>query len=1041
MEANYKQLIKNAPFGYALHKIILNDKGNPIDYQFIDVNTSFEKLTGLKAEQIINKTVTEVIPGITQEDFDWIACYGEIAINGGEKEFEQYSAPLDRWYKVQVNSSEKFYFTTFFTDISPEIQLINLSKQFLDQKNSEIDYQQIIDGMQALSGAKYLSFNLFDENGRDFTTVAIAGIKEHIQKATELIGYKLIGKKWKFDPLRAEKIQGKNITRYKSLQELTANIISSPIIAILEKTFKLGEVAIVKIMKADISLGDFTIVMSKGESLRNDLLVEIFAQQLGLYLDRKKVEKSLLESEEKLRNLIKDMQVGVLLQGSKAEIIMSNPKALEFLGISEEQLLGKTSFDPDWNVIHEDGTPFPGALHPVPQSIALRQPIRNVIMGVFRPLLNDRVWLMVDAEPQFYTDGSVKQVVCSFIDITKRKMAEQALRDSEEKYRILLENSGIGVGVFNLDGKIQLFNQKALEHLGGKAEDFIGKSLQQVFGEDAASEYLRRFKEVLKADKNLEYEDFVSLASGDHYFISNYTSIKNTNAEIVGIQVLSHEITERKLIEKALEETNTYLENLLNYANAPIIVWDSQLRITRFNHAFENLSGRSEEEVLGKPIDILFPPKKLKISMDLIRKASTGERWETVEIEILNKDTTVRTLLWNSATLFTPNDHSPIATIAQGQDITERKKAELILLESELNYRTLFKTSPSGILKLDENGIILEANEAFLKTSLYTLEELIGSNVRILTSPEYTYIVDENIHRLFNGETLEEEVLSRRKDGSYRILLLRENAITLPNGRKGILSVSTDITERKQAEEKIILQNTELQNLNATKDKFFSIIAHDLRSPFNSFLGLTQIIAEELNSLTMDQLQKFAESMRKSATNLFRLLENLLEWAQLQQGNIPFNPDRFNLLSLAKESIEMVVETAQTKQIEIFYDIPSDLEVFADSNIVQTIIRNIVSNSVKFTSKGGHILISAIINPEKDIQISIADSGIGMDNILMANLFNLGVNTSRKGTEGELSSGLGLILCKEFVEKHGGKLWVESEKGKGSCFIFTLKNA
>ena len=246
------------------------------------------------------------------------------------------------------------------------------------------------------------------------------------------------------------------------------------------------------------------------------------------------------------------------------------------------------------------------------------------------------------------------------------------------------------------------------------------------------------------------------------------------------------------------------------------------------------------------------------------------------------------------------------------------------------------------------------------------------------------------------------------------------------------------LREKKQLKEKIELQFVQLQELNATKDKFFSIISHDLRSPFNSFLGLTQIMAEELPNLTMDEIQKFADSMRKSATNLYRLLENLLEWSQIQQGLIPYNPELIRLLPVVKESVEMILESAKNKQIEIIFDIPPDIEVYAENNSLQTIIRNLVSNAVKFTPKGGNIHIFAKSNPDNSVEISVNDSGIGMKPAMIENLFKLDVSTSRKGTEGELSTGLGLFICKEFIEKHGGKLWVESQEGKGSTFTFLL---
>ena len=197
-------------------------------------------------------------------------------------------------------------------------------------------------------------------------------------------------------------------------------------------------------------------------------------------------------------------------------------------------------------------------------------------------------------------------------------------------------------------------------------------------------------------------------------------------------------------------------------------------------------------------------------------------------------------------------------------------------------------------------------------------------------------------------------------------------------------------------------------------------------------------MAEELPSLTLTEMQEISESMKKSAVNLFRLLDNLLNWAKMQQGLIPYSPEYLTLLSVITESVQIIDESAKSKIIEITYDIPTDLKLFADSNLLQTVIRNIVSNAVKFTPKGGKIIISAKVNDQKNVQISIKDTGIGMSSALIDNLFRLDVKTGRKGTEGEPTAGLGLLLCKEFVEKNRGVIWAESVVGEGSTFYFTL---
>jgi signal transduction histidine kinase len=288
--------------------------------------------------------------------------------------------------------------------------------------------------------------------------------------------------------------------------------------------------------------------------------------------------------------------------------------------------------------------------------------------------------------------------------------------------------------------------------------------------------------------------------------------------------------------------------------------------------------------------------------------------------------------------------------------------------------------------------------------------------------------------RLRNGEIVVSERYILGPDGFQIPIEMRTKM--MPNGM--YQSIIRDITERKESEKTLQLKNEELSKLNAEKDKFFSIIAHDLRSPFNAFLGLTRMMEEELSALTMDEIQKIAENMGKSANMLFHLLENLLEWARMQQGLRSYNPKPFKLLSMVYKSIDLVFDSAEKKKINLGFNIPDDLIVIADEQMLESLMRNLVFNAIKFTPHGGHITIAASVKPDNSVEISIRDTGIGMNQKMIDDLFRLDAHTHRNGTDGELSTGLGLIICRDFVEKHGGKLWVESEEGKGSTFYFTL---
>ena len=233
-------------------------------------------------------------------------------------------------------------------------------------------------------------------------------------------------------------------------------------------------------------------------------------------------------------------------------------------------------------------------------------------------------------------------------------------------------------------------------------------------------------------------------------------------------------------------------------------------------------------------------------------------------------------------------------------------------------------------------------------------------------------------------------------------------------------------------------QREELSEANSTKDKFFSIIAHDLRGPLGGFMGLTEILADEFSIFSQEEQMEIMTDLSRSARNIYNLLENLLEWSQMQKGQTSFNPRRLNLSNIIMDCITALSGSSRKKGIDINTDFQDNCELFADKYMLQTIIRNMVANAIKFTPKGGKVLISVSAEINKLVTVSVEDSGIGMTSEMVNNLFLIDVNTKRTGTEGEPSTGLGLLLCKEFVEKQGGKIWVESELEKGSTFYFTI---
>lgn len=244
----------------------------------------------------------------------------------------------------------------------------------------------------------------------------------------------------------------------------------------------------------------------------------------------------------------------------------------------------------------------------------------------------------------------------------------------------------------------------------------------------------------------------------------------------------------------------------------------------------------------------------------------------------------------------------------------------------------------------------------------------------------------------------------------------------------------------KVANEKVQQQNLELQELNATKDKFFSIISHDLKGPLNSLTSFSSLLINHTDSLSKDEIKMLAQDLDKSLKNLFSLLENLLEWSRSQTGNIEFKPEIFNLGELLEINRELLHAQAHNKKIKIIKTEAEAIQINAHKHSVNTVIRNLISNAIKFTPEGGEIKIG-VQQHKGMVRVSIADNGVGMSKEVMGKLFRIDTKHSSRGTADEKGTGLGLILCKEFIEKNSGSIWVESEPNKGSVFYFTLQPA
>ncbi len=516
-------------------------------------------------------------------------------------------------------------------------------------------------------------------------------------------------------------------------------------------------------------------------------------------------------------------------------------------------------------------------------------------------------------------------------------------------------------------------------------------------------------------------------------------------------QYRARKIAERLTSE--LTESEYRFSLFMDYLPAMVFLKDHEGRTLFVNKYMDRVLGASAW--LGKTMTDVFPNEFGKQMMaDDLKVLKSG--YQKKEERIVQLDGKKHYFETHKFTISRSGLKSFLGGVSI--DITDRKQAEEALHESDERYKLLLEQK---LLESEERySLTIDAlndglwdwniptGKAFFSSNYYSLLEYDNGEFpagykswRLLVHPDDLAQVEETLQlNIEGGNGFAIDFRMKLKSGQWQWVCTRGKVVEWDENGKAWRMVGTlsDITYRKQAEAEIKLKNEELVNLNAEKDRFFSIIAHDLRSPFQTFLGFTKMMAEDLPNIRIDELQKIALTMRNSATNLFRLLENLLEWSRMEQGLIPYNPVLIRLRSFVEESLTSMDETAKMKGIEITADIPDDLEIYADNNQVQTVLRNLISNAVKFTPGDGKINILAKADGNKSVEISVRDTGIGMSPPMVENLFRLDANMTRKGTAGEPSSGLGLILCKEFVEKQGGKIWVKSEEGKGSTFYIQV---
>lgn len=668
----------------------------------------------------------------------------------------------------------------------------------------------------------------------------------------------------------------------------------------------------------------------------------------------------------------------------------------------------------------------------------------------------------------------------------KPTATEQRLREERNRLRTLIDNLPDLIYYKDVEGRFLMANEAVRRYMGlSSIDELIGKNDFELFSSDAAEKYSVVERELFKSGQakvgHLE-QIYDHGSQSNRWVATTKIPFRDENGDVAGLVGLNRDITEFMEIQERFKLQNAILAAQNEASPDGILVVSAERIWTSFNQRFLQMWGIPEEisETVQSQVALQFVLDSLVAPQEFLDKVTWlyENPQEISQDEVALKDG--RFFERYSAPIFDKTTDEHFGRVWYFRDITARKRieaqreqADLLVLESKARYESLFEDSPVSLWEEDfsrvkdyfkqcrQAGItdfqayfeanpeevyrcfslikIIDVNKATLTLHGSTSKEEFFANLDNLTSEEAWPALIQELVVLSQGHTtFESEIYIKTLGGELRHVLLK---LFIPPGYEETWSKvfvsAMDNTDRKVARETLRQANEELLRLNADKDKFFSIVAHDLKGPFMPLLGYLEFLIEAADTLTPAEIKEIGLSTYKAGKRVHDLLENLLQWSQLQMGRMSYSPEKVALAEMVDSNILLLEAAAQAKSITVQSDRLIDVWVQADKNMLNTVIRNLINNALKFTKPGGSIIISTQSNASF-IEITVADNGVGMSQNHVDKLFLVETQSSTVGTAEEKGTGLGLILCKEMVERHGGKIWVESELKRGTTVTFTV---
>jgi len=628
-------------------------------------------------------------------------------------------------------------------------------------------------------------------------------------------------------------------------------------------------------------------------------------------------------------------------------------------------------------------------------------------------------------------------VLCT--DVTERAHFEKELKASEEKYKNIFNKSDKPICVLNVDGYIIDYNKKFISEFNYTYQELLNKNIRNIISPDFIKETSFELKSHLNQPKSII--TFLTGESKRIIFETAFIPAYDEDGDIKNINCFFENVT-----KEINNENEKRFFNAVFKSSPQGIAIENKGKIFHANYVFSNIFGyKNPEELINKDIlDLVENNDVIRIaeSFQLIeKKKNIIERQEFIG----KRKDNIKFYAEVSASVFEFNNKH--YTIVIVNDITERKEIENAITDSEEKYRDIIESIDDFLYTYERKNNILKPvffTSSVEKITGYLQEDFLNDSRLLIkiVHPDDLLFVKQKLRSLFKSRILTSDEFEFRiinKTGNIVWVRNKINVSRSFNGKiQKVYGLINNISLRKKTEEDLIKTTDNLVKLNETKDKFISIVSHDLRTPFSSILGFTDLLLTD-EELTDEDKNQYIRYIKDSSKSMLSLVNSLLDWTRLQTGRITIEMERIDASSIIEKSINALSGAAFQKNIELISLVGNDVYVFVDKELIGQVFNNLISNAIKFTKNEGNIIIS--VNPSdknRFIEFSVRDNGVGIKEEHLQYLFKVESKFTSEGTSGEKGSGLGLSLVKEIIEKHGGKIWVETEFGKGSDFKFTL---